>query len=98
MNVITRCPLCRGTKKMVGMGMTERDCERCAGKGTVSVKPEAIREAKKEEETKVVEPIAKDEAVKDERENDTKTVTESKRKYVRKTKETPAQHGVCDVA
>jgi hypothetical protein len=79
---------------MVGMGMTERDCERCAGKGTVSVKPEAIREAKKEE--KIVEPIKDD--VKHERETEAKTVAETRRKYVRKEKETPANNGVCDVA
>lgn len=94
MNVITRCPLCRGTKKMVGMGMTERDCERCAGKGTVAVevKPELIQALKEEE--KIVEPIKDD--VKHERETETKTVIDSKRKYVRKEKE--SINGVCDIA
>jgi hypothetical protein len=82
---------------MIGMGMTERECERCAGKGTVSVKPETIREAKKEEETKIVEPL-KEEAVKDDRETEVKTVAQTKRKYVRKAKEEEAPDGVCNVA
>lgn len=88
MNVITRCPGCQGRKKVFGIGLMERDCERCAGKGTVAVKP-VIVEAIKEEEPK------------HERETEVKTVAEiknDKRKYIRKTKETPAKHGVCDVA
>ena len=86
MNAITRCPDCRGTKKLVGLGFIERDCEKCAGKGHVpveKVKAEII-EALKEE-------------AKHERETEVKTVAETKRKYVRKAKETPYD-GVCDVA
>ena len=101
MNAITRCPMCRGSKKMLGLGMMERDCEKCAGKGHVmfkeikEVKPDVIVEPIVEP---VVEPV-KEEAVKDDRETETKAVTQIKRKYVRKDKEeTPAQHGVCDVA
>ena len=84
MNVIARCPGCQGRKRVFGIGLMERDCERCAGKGTVAVKP-VIVEAIKEE-------------AKHERETEAKTVIETKRKYVRKTKETPENNGVCDVA
>ena len=86
MNVIARCPGCQGRKKVFGIGLMERDCEKCAGKGHVpveKVKADVI-EALKEE-------------AKHERETETKTVIEAKRKYVRKDKET-APDGVCDVA
>lgn len=86
MNVIARCPECRGTKKLVGMGFMERDCEKCAGKGHVPVS---------QIKTDVIEAL-KDEA-KHERETEAKTVAETKRKYIRKDKET-APNGVCDVA
>lgn len=96
MNAITRCPMCRGSKKMLGLGMMERDCEKCAGKGHVvfkEIKPDVIVEPIIEP---VVEPV-KEEA-KNDRETETKAVTQIKRKYVRKDKEETAPDGVCDVA
>lgn len=29
------CPACRGTKKIIGMGFTEKDCFKCKGVGYV---------------------------------------------------------------
>jgi hypothetical protein len=50
MSDLIKCPSCRGTKRIMGMGMMEHDCKPCKGIGwiepTVTIAP-ATEEAKR---------------------------------------------------
>ena len=35
-----RCELCNGKKKIIGLGMIEKDCDECNGVGYVQIKTE----------------------------------------------------------
>ncbi len=37
--MISKCPACRGHKKVMRLGMTMKDCETCSGKGHISPLP-----------------------------------------------------------
>lgn len=40
---LVRCPVCRGRKKIIGLGLLEKDCDHCVGIGWISKKPVEIK-------------------------------------------------------
>jgi phage FluMu protein Com len=42
MSQIKRCTVCKGFKKIVGLGMVEKECSDCKGIGFIEVKEEPI--------------------------------------------------------
>lgn len=63
----TKCPICRGAKKMMKLGYVEGDCSGCDGKGYVIIKPieelkaDALADKKPEEKIHTMESIKNDE-------------------------------------
>jgi hypothetical protein len=49
MSDLKRCLLCKGTKKVMGLGLIPRDCTACGGIGYVNAEP-IIKRRKKQEE------------------------------------------------
>ena len=44
-----QCNVCRGTKKVLGMGWIEQDCKACDGSGRIDIPDKPKIEAKQEE-------------------------------------------------
>ncbi len=59
--MIKKCPQCKGSKKIIGIGMIARDCKECAGIGHVE---DLIQPKKAMENAKVVKTRAKKSAPK----------------------------------
>lgn len=60
---LKRCTLCNGSKRVVGLGLLEKQCPTCLGIGWISTKPVDYAKIKVKKRRKIVKDEATNEAL-----------------------------------